>query len=195
MRAERVLARLSGGSVWRTPKGVRGGKPVISNEELMGSLGGLAEGPSRLAYLMWGPVPDADLTSAERAALVEASKLREIQRSGIGERPGLLRAFCRVAIAEVALPPLCKSCKGTGYRGGVHGVHMCKVCEATGDGSLGLREKAQIASVHYPCNKDTWKALASRYDYEAIYCMVSRWKSRAIGHVYHQLAPDMAEAG
>jgi hypothetical protein len=187
MRAERVLARLSGGSIWRG-QAAPGGKPIISNEELMGSLGGLAEGPTRLAYLMWGLMA-ADLPAAERAALVEASKLREIQHSRIGERPGLLRAFCRVAIAEVALPPICKSCKGAGY----HGAKACKRCEGSGEYAMGLRSKAEIASVHYPCSKDTWKALAQAYPYEAVFCMVSRWKSKAIGHVYRQLAePDMA---
>src|SRR5690606_38087789 len=52
-----------------------------------------------------------------------------------------------------------------------------------------------IASVHYRCNKDTWKSLAKDYDYEAIYRMVDGWRSRAISHVYRQFAePDVAAA-
>ena len=190
MRIERVLARLSGGQRWLEPGMPRGGIPAISTAELMGALGGLPEGPTRLAYLMWG-LSGADLAAAERVAMVEASGLREIQRSGIGERPGLLRAFCRVAMAEVALPPICRSCKGAGFRG----AKACHRCEGSGNASLSLRAKAEIASVHYPCNKDTWGALAKRYGYEAVYQMLECWRSRAISHVYRQFAePDVAAA-
>lgn len=190
MRVERVMARLSGGSLWREPNAPRGGWPEISNEELMGALGGLPAGPTRLAYLMWG-LSAADLSAAERVAMVEASGLREIQRSGIGERPGLLRAFCRVALAEVALPPICRSCKGAGFRG----AKACHRCEGSGNASLSLRAKAEIASVHYPCNKDTWGELAKRYGYEAVYQMVECWRGRAIGHVYAQLREPIAAVG
>lgn len=191
MRIERVLARLSGGQRWLEPGMPSGGIPAISTDELMGALGGLPEGPTRLAYLMWG-LSGADLAAAERCALVEASKIRAFHHNGIGKRPGLLRAFCRVAIAEVVSPPLCRTCRGVGYKG----HKACPKCEGSGNAAMGLRDKAEIASVHYRCNKDTWKSLAKDYDYEAIYRMVDGWRSRAISHVYRQFAePDVAAAG
>ena len=182
MRVERLLARLSGGSVWRDPREhVTGGRPKLSMEELMGALGGLDDGPTRLAYVMWG-LSGADIQACERAAMVEATKLKSVQTNS--GPAGLLRAFCRVAIAEVAMPPICRSCKGVGYQG----PRACKRCEGSGNQAMSLRAKAQIASVHYQCSKDSWQELAKKHEYEAIYRMVERWRSRAIGHVWYQLS-------
>lgn len=188
MRIERLLARLSGGSLWRDPRGEGGrGKPAISVEELMGALGGLRMGPSRLAYVMWG-LSDADVPALERITLIEAAGIKSVARSGIGSRPGLLQAFCRVAIIEVISPPLCRTCKGVGHKGS----NDCPACEGSGNASLTLREKASIASDTYTCSKDTWKAMAAAHDYEAVYRMVEGWKGEAIGHVMRQFREEVA---
>lgn len=184
MRIERLMARLSGGSVWRDPRDhVTGGVAVHSAGELMGALGGLSNGPTRLAYVMWG-LSGADVEACVLAAMLEATKIKALRDGWPRGKPGLLRALCRVAIAEVALPPTCRSCKGVGFRGS----KACPRCEGSGNQALGLRAKAEIASVHYPCSKDTWQGLADKHKYELVYQMVDRWRGQAIAHVRRQLS-------
>jgi hypothetical protein len=176
-----LLARVTGGSVWRDPLMPRGGMPTLTQEEIKGALGGLAAGPYRLALLMWC-LDGSVLPALERAVLVELTKWVRYHR----QRPprGLLRAFARVAILEVTVEAICQHCRGVGYRE----AKTCKPCEGTGRRRFGGRRKAEIASVHWDCgSRGKWDRHADEYGYEDVHDLVLRWRDDAARHIRRQL--------
>ena len=175
MRPERIIALLTPNSTWSDGM-PGGGPPVFSPEDAAFALSGLERGPYLLGRLVWAG-DESVIDELLRVVLREASKLKEVRRWDIRQRPGQIRDLARVAVLDLLATTICKDCDGDGQVFS----KACPHCGATGYRRISDAERAKAFGVP----RQNWKRWRDRY--HTIYGLIAEMHQSALTHVQRRM--------